>query len=167
MSLDRRPVTADRVDELLSVVRANGGRATSARRAILQTLLEHQDVHPTAEHITAAVRQSQPEVAESTVYRFLDELERLGIIDHVRLGHGPEVYHFAEHTQHHHLVCRNRGRVIEVPQQVFDSLRRQLLDTFSFQIQPHHFTLSGHCVQCQPHAVEAHGDHSHGHHSHT
>ena len=156
----------DRVDELLAIVRANGGRATSARRAILQTLLDHQDVHPTAEHITTTVRQSQPEVAESTVYRFLDELERLGIIDHVRLGHGPEVYHFAEHTQHHHLICSTCGRVIEVPHRVFDSLRKKLLDEFAFEIEPRHFTLSGRCVHCETQPIDADTEHAHQHHSH-
>jgi Fur family ferric uptake transcriptional regulator len=142
--------SAQRVDEILSVVRANGGRATTARRAILQSLLEQQDVHPTAEQITATVRQSQPEVAESTVYRFLEELQRLGIIDHVRLGHGPEVYHFAERTHHHHLVCTECGRVVEVPQRAFDPLRTQLLDDFAFAIEPRHFTLTGRCVRCPP-----------------
>lgn len=155
-------MSSDRIDEILSTVRNNGGRATSARRAILHTLFDHADVHPTAEHITAAVRASQPDVAESTVYRFLDELERLGIVDHVRLGHGPEVYHFTDHTQHHHLVCSSCGRVIEVPQSVFDPLRRQLLTDFSFEIEPHHFTLSGHCLECADSGAPA-DTHNHGH----
>jgi Fur family ferric uptake transcriptional regulator len=153
---------SERVDEILSVVRASGGRATSARRAILQTLLDHQDVHPTAEHITSAVRESQPEVAESTVYRFLDELERLGIVNHVRLGHGPEVYHFADHTLHHHLVCDACGRVVEVPHRLFDPLRKQVLEKFAFQIEPRHFTLTGRCVHCEP-AAAAHSLAAHSH----
>jgi len=141
-------VSEDRVDELLGVVRANGGRATSARRAILQMLLEHDDEHPTAEHITAAVRRSQPEIAESTVYRFLDELDKLGIINHVRLGHGPAVYHFTEHTAHHHLVCRSCGRVVEVPHEAFDVLRATLLRDYEFVIEPQHLTFDGHCSAC-------------------
>jgi Fur family transcriptional regulator, ferric uptake regulator len=156
-------VTVQRVDEILSIVRASGGRATNARRAILQTLFDHQDVHPTAEHITATVRESQPEIAESTVYRFLDELERLGIVDHVRLGHGPEVYHFTEDTHHHHLVCEQCGRVIEVPQRVFDSLRTHLLKQFSFEIEPRHFTLTGRCVRCEPGDTHSLAAHSHEH----
>jgi Fur family transcriptional regulator, ferric uptake regulator len=152
-----------RVDEILSIVRANGGRATNARRAILQTLLDHQDVHPTAEHITSTVRQSQPEIAESTVYRFLDELERLGIVDHVRLGHGPEVYHFAEHTHHHHLVCEVCGRVIEVPQHLFDRLRKQVLERFAFEIEPKHLTLTGRCGHCEPGDARSLATHSHEH----
>ncbi len=158
-------MSSQRVDEILELVRTNGGRATGARRAILQTLLDHQDVHPTAEHITAAVRESQPELAESTVYRFLDELQRLGVVEHVRLGPGPEVYHFTEHTAHHHLVCDRCGRVIEVPQKVFDSLHDELLGRFAFEIEPHHFTLSGHCLRCP--AERAPTTHSHDGHTHS
>ncbi len=141
-------MTNDRVDEILAIVRANGGRATGGRRAILQTLLDSSDEHPTAEQITATVRAQQPDIAESTVYRFLDELQRLGVVDHVHLGPGPEVYHFSEHTEHHHLVCGRCGRVIEVPGHIFDGLREQLRKEFSFEIEPHHFALEGHCTDC-------------------
>jgi Fur family transcriptional regulator, ferric uptake regulator len=159
-------VSSDRVGEILSVVRAGGGRATSARRAILETLLDHEDVHPTAEHITATVKLSQPEVAESTVYRFLEELQRLGIIEHVRLGHGPEVYHFTDRTHHHHLVCDQCGRVVEVPQRVFDSLREQILETHDFLIEPRHFTLTGRCVRCESAGEHSLAAHSHDHEPH-
>jgi len=139
-----------RIDEILAQVRAGGGRATTARRAILQTLIDHHDHHPTAEHITSAVQQDQPEIAESTVYRFLDELERLGIVDHVRLGHGPAVYHFAEDTKHHHLVCDDCGKVTEVPQQIFDALRETMQRDFAFVMEPRHFTMPGRCSRCEP-----------------
>ncbi len=140
----------DRIDEVLALVRASGGRATSTRRAILQTLLDHHDEHPTAEQITSNVQQAHPDVAESTVYRFLDELERLDVVRHVRVGHGPTVYHFAEDTHHHHLVCGTCGRMIEVNGRIFDDLRRALLRDFDFEIEPHHFTLAGHCRACEP-----------------
>jgi Fur family transcriptional regulator, ferric uptake regulator len=137
-----------RVDEVLALVRSSGGRATSARRAILQTLFEDSHEHPTAEQITSSVQRDQPDVAESTVYRFLDELEKLGVVNPVRLGHGPAVYHLAEHTHHHHLVCSRCGRMVEVSDEIFDSLRRSLRRDHSFEIEPRHFTLAGHCTSC-------------------
>ena len=137
-----------RVDEVLALVRSSGGRATSARRAILQTLFEDSHEHPTAEQITSSVQRDQPDVAESTVYRFLDELEKLGVVNPVRLGHGPAVYHLAEHTHHHHLVCGRCGRMVEVSDEIFDSLRRSLRRDHDFEIEPRHFTLAGHCTSC-------------------
>src|SRR6478735_2574656 len=99
-----------------------GGDATVPERhfhsGIPDTVGEHPE-HPTAEQLTATVQSRFPDVAESTVYRFLDDLKQLGVIDHVHLGHGPAVYHFAEDT-HHHLVCQRCHRVIEVPDEALE-----------------------------------------------
>ncbi len=105
------------------------------------------DGHPTAEELTADVQVHQPDVHESTVYRFLDELERLGVVDHVHLGHGPAVYHFADDT-HHHLVCQQCGLVIEVPDHTLDMLHRRLRTEFSFEVEPRHFAVMGRCGTC-------------------
>ncbi len=107
----------------------------------------HHDGHPTAEELTAGVQVHQPDVHESTVYRFLDELERLGVVDHVHLGHGPAVYHFADDT-HHHLVCQQCGLVIEVPDDTLDMLRRRVRTEFSFEVEPRHFAVMGRCGTC-------------------
>ncbi|HZN14002.1 MAG TPA: transcriptional repressor [Acidimicrobiales bacterium] len=136
----------DRLEAVLDVLRASGGRITSPRRAILQALIDDNG-HPTAEQLTAAVQVQQPDVNESTVYRFLDELERLGVVDHVHLGHGPAVYHFAD-DPHLHLVCEDCGAVIEVPPAVLGALRRQLHADFSFDIDPRHFAVLGRCKVC-------------------
>jgi Fe2+ or Zn2+ uptake regulation protein len=145
-------VVANRLETVLELLRANGGRVTSPRRAILRALIDH-DGHPTAEQLTSAVQADQPDVNESTVYRFLDELERLGVVDHVHLGHGPAVYHFADDA-HLHLVCETCGRVTEVPDKVVATLRRQLHAEFAFDIDPRHFAVLGRCKVCaRPSAV--------------
>lgn len=136
----------DRLDQVLGLLRAGGGRVTSARRTILEALIAHSG-HPTAEQLTARVQASQPEVHESTVYRFLEELERLGVVDHVHLGHGPAVYHFADDS-HHHLVCERCGLVVEVPDTTLDALRRRLRADHGFEVDPRHFAVLGRCQAC-------------------
>lgn len=136
----------DRFEEVLRLLRANGGRVTGARRAILRALIDH-GAHPTAEQLTADVQARHPDTHESTVYRFLDELERLGVVDHVHLGHGPAVYHFADDT-HHHLVCEACGLVVEVPDRALDDLRRRLRREFDFEMEPRHFAVPGRCGAC-------------------
>lgn len=133
-------------ETVLELLRLNGGRITSARRAILEALIGHQR-HPTAEDLTRAVQRQHPDVRESTVYRFLDDLERLGIVDHVHLGHGPAVYHFIT-DPHHHLVCDTCGEVIEVPERALMSLRRRMRDDYGFDISTRHFAVPGTCVTC-------------------
>ena len=137
---------AGRVEGVLSLLRAKGGRITTARRAILQALCAHSE-HPTAEQLTAAVQAKHPEVHESTVYRFLEDLEELGIIDHVHLGHGAAVYHFSDDT-HYHLVCGTCGKVVQVPEEEFAALRKRLRREHGFVMEQRHFALAGRCVEC-------------------
>ena len=136
----------EQAEPILGLLRARGGRVTTRRRAILETFLGIGG-HITAEVLTARVQASQPDVHESTVYRFLDELERLGVVDHVHLGHGPAVYHLASDA-HHHLVCDRCGTVVEVPESAFAELRTQLKDGYGFALQPRHFAVTGRCEAC-------------------
>jgi Fe2+ or Zn2+ uptake regulation protein len=139
-------MVVDQVEAILRLLRERGGRITSPRRGILEAFLATGG-HVTAEGLTAKVQASQPDVHESTVYRFLDDLERLGVVDHVHLGHGPAVYHLASDA-HNHVVCERCGAVIEVPEDVFDTLRRRLHDQFGFKVEPRHFAVVGRCAAC-------------------
>ena len=136
----------EEAEPILGLLRAQGGRVTTCRRTILETFLGVGG-HVTAEALTARVQISQPDVHESTVYRFLDELERLGVVDHVHLGHGPAVYHLASDA-HHHLVCDRCGAVGEVPEEVFADVRSRLESDFGFSLHPRHFAVTGRCQAC-------------------
>jgi Fur family transcriptional regulator, ferric uptake regulator len=136
----------EQAEPILGMLRERGGRVTTGRRAILEAFLGVGG-HVTAEALTARVQASHPDVHESTVYRFLDELERLGVVDHVHLGHGPAVYHLASDT-HHHLVCDRCGTVVEVPEELFADLCGRMQDEFGFTVQPRHFAVTGRCSAC-------------------
>ena len=136
----------EQAEPILALLRAQGGRVTTCRRTILETFLGIGG-HVTAETLTARVQTAQPDVHESTVYRFLDELERLGVVDHVHLGHGPAVYHLSSDA-HHHLVCDRCGTVVEVPDDVFAALRTTLHADFGFSLEPRHFAVTGRCAGC-------------------
>src|SRR5437764_10405686 len=97
---------------ILDRLRASGGRITSTCRALVNALFEHGG-HPTAEDLAAVVQARHPDVAQSTIYRILDDLEDLGEVQHTHLGHGPAVYHLAE-AAHPHLVCEEAGLAREL-----------------------------------------------------
>ena len=136
----------DRLERILDELRAGGGRITPARRALVTALLE-TDTHVTAEDLAAAVQRSHPDVHQSTIYRTLDALEELGVVDHVHLGHGRAVYHLADDA-HQHLVCEACGEVVEVPDGVFADLGDTLQRDYRFTIRPNHFAVLGRCAGC-------------------
>lgn len=137
-----------RIDAALELLRDDGGRVTTARRAIVTSLYRGDDHHVTAEDVADAVQAQQPDVHLSTVYRTLDALEHLAVVAKVDLGHGPAVYHLVDHV-HHHLVCNACGTVIEVPGDVIEPLAAELAARVGFVASPHRLTITGLCRSCR------------------
>lgn len=137
----------DAIENVLAMVRENGGRATPARRLLLDALFASSG-HRSAEELAAEVRARAPDVHLSTIYRNLEELERLGVIDSTRLGSGPATYHLASAT-HGHLVCEKCGAMTEVPDEIFSELVRVAGADYGFAINPHHFAVTGRCADCR------------------
>ena len=135
------------IEDVLTLVRKQGGRATPARRLLLQALFGSRE-HRSAEKLAAEVRSHAPDVHISTVYRNLEELERLGVIDCTRMGEGPATYHLAS-AAHGHLVCEKCGSMTEVPDDMFRALVRSARTRYGFAINPHRFAVTGRCANCQ------------------
>lgn len=134
------------LDSVLDLLRAQGHRVTTSRRILIQSLIEAGG-HRTAEELAAEVHGRAPDVHLSTIYRNLEELERLGVIEHAHLGHGAATYHLAA-VSHGHLACSKCGVTIEVPNEIFQSLRRDAKAKYGFAIDPLHFAMLGLCASC-------------------
>ncbi len=65
------------VDDVLALVRENSGRVTNSRRLLLEAIFDDPG-HHSAEDLAEIVQARAPDVHLSTIYRNLDELERLG-----------------------------------------------------------------------------------------
>ncbi|MGD0219258.1 MAG: transcriptional repressor [Acidimicrobiales bacterium] len=139
-------MVSDPVEEVLELLRAHGDRITTSRRLLLRCLFA-STAHRTAEDLAAAVHTLAPDVTLSTIYRNLEELQRLGVVVHAHLGHGPAVYHLAS-EMHGHLVCESCGAVIEAPAGFFDVLADQAWRQHGFTIDPRHFAILGLCGNC-------------------
>ncbi|HTV10447.1 MAG TPA: transcriptional repressor [Acidimicrobiales bacterium] len=139
--------TATSVDEVFALVRARGGRATSSRRAILEVLFEAGE-HLTAESIARAVQERAPEVHMSTIYRNLEDMQRLGVLVHSHLGHGPATYQLAS-AAHAHFLCEVCESTFEAPVDVFSGLAKSVKARIGFSIDPVHFAMLGRCAACQ------------------
>ncbi|HXZ61315.1 MAG TPA: transcriptional repressor [Acidimicrobiales bacterium] len=135
------------VDDALALVRARGGRATPSRRILLEVLFEAPRRHMTAEELAQAVRVRAPDVHLSTIYRNLEELERLGVVVHTHLGHSASAYQLAS-SAHGHFLCEECGKTIEVPDALFNELTRSATAEFGFSVNPHHFAILGRCADC-------------------
>ena len=101
------------VETIVARLAEAGRRRTAPRQAIVESIVRAGG-HVTADEVAAEVQSQFPSVNISTVYRTLDTLEDIGVIDHVHLGHGRAVYHLVE-EDHQHLVCEVCESVEELP----------------------------------------------------
>jgi Fur family ferric uptake transcriptional regulator len=143
---DPSDVEFSSVDDVIALLRAQGGRATSPKRILLEVLFS-DDHHLTAEQLGEAVQERAPDVHMTTIYRNLEDLQRLGVIVHTHLGHGPVTYQLAAHS-HAHLVCAECGTRITAPDELFQGLALAAKTKLGFTIDPHHFAVLGRCVNC-------------------
>jgi Fe2+ or Zn2+ uptake regulation protein len=138
---------ASSVDDVLQLVRARGGRVTESRRTLLEVLFEAGE-HRSAEELAEAVQARAPDVHISTIYRNLEDLQRLGVVVHSHLGHGPAAYQLAA-LAHGHFICEQCGATLEAPDELFRGLAGTVRAKLGFAIDPHHFAMLGLCRACQ------------------
>jgi Fe2+ or Zn2+ uptake regulation protein len=143
-------VDDDRFDEIIELLRHDGGRITTTRKAVVRALLTQPEHHMTAADITTAVRSQDPDFQESTVYRTLERLIDLRVITQARIGPGPLIYHLSDDEHRHdHLLCNKCGSVTEVPSKVLGSAVRAVDRDYGFAVDAGGFTLTGLCATCR------------------
>ncbi len=133
--------------EQLQTLKASGYRLTPQRESVLAVLAE-SDCHLTADEILQHVRRRYPYLNKSAVYRSLDLLTRLGIITLIDVGQGRAQYELHRHPHHHHLVCRDCGKIIRVDHSCFRPLEKSLRAKYGFQADLDHFAVFGRCQKC-------------------
>ncbi len=112
-------------------------------------LLASGDSHYTADALIEAIEASTPGIAESTIYRVIQRLGELDIVEHVHSGNGPAFYHLSLNC-HAHLVCSTCGSIIDIPESTLGPLARAVQNSYDFRIDPHHSALLGTCASCTP-----------------
>lgn len=123
-------------------------RMTRQRRVIWE-LLAGRGGHLTADEIFAQVRQAQPTIARSTVYRALDALEATGDVRAARLGGASVRYEVADRP-HHHAICQLCGRVQHLDQELVGAVEQELARRVGFTSVHTDLVVLGICPSCGP-----------------
>jgi Fur family transcriptional regulator, ferric uptake regulator len=126
-----------------------GFRLTRARRAVAG-VIERQDGHFTAEDVLASSRIGHRRVGRATIFRSLDLLTELGLVERVDLPSGDHAYvTCAPASHHHHLVCAGCGRSVEIGELGLEPILGRIEQTTGYRIQSHRLELFGRCPDCQ------------------
>jgi Fur family ferric uptake transcriptional regulator len=129
----------------------NDYKITPQRRVILKVFLDNVEHHLSAEEIYNIVRETNPEIGLATVYRTLDLLAELEILQKVNFGDGRSRYEFSdtEVHHHHHLICLKCGEVTEFDDDKLEELEAAIGKKSGFKIIDHQAKFFGYCQKCQ------------------
>jgi Fur family ferric uptake transcriptional regulator len=131
------------------VLAENGHHSGQARGALLQ-LLDSQACALSAIELEDALRSSKRPVARASIYRILDELERLRLVQKVQVGQEMARYEPVRTGEghHHHLVCENCGTVTPFTDPGVEEAIRKLSRRLPMRVAEHEIVLRGDCQGC-------------------
>jgi len=135
------------VNSLLDTLRRSEHRITQARRAVIETLAD-EAVHLTAPDLVVAVQKRAPSVGRASVYRTLELLARLGLVQTSTLGGPSATYALTPGKHHHHVICIECHKTVEFDECVWKELEGRLAEKLGFQFEGHLVELYGRCPDC-------------------
>ena len=115
-------MSENRLTEYHAKLVASGVRLTPQRFMVLEVLAAKPG-HTTADQVLTAVQERYPYVNKTTVYRTLELLTELGLAAMTHMGGNQTEYELVE-SPHHHLICKDCGDEIELPDSTLNPLRK-------------------------------------------
>lgn len=141
-------------DLFRQMLREKGLKITAQRTLVLEIMAEHPGEHLTAEEIFDLARHRFPEIGLATVYRALQVLVDLQVIDKISFDDGSARYELGQELgsgrhHHHHAICIGCKRVFSLEEDLLDTLEQSLLERLGFTVTDHEVKLYGYCRACK------------------
>jgi Fur family ferric uptake transcriptional regulator len=128
------------------MLRTHGLHVTAQRLAVLDAVTEHQ--HTTADEVVTRARATLGAISRQAVYDTLGTLADKGIIRRIQPSGFPALYENRIGDNHHHLVCRECGTVVDVDCAVHYTPCLTASDDHGFAIDEAEVIYWGHCASC-------------------
>ncbi|PLT28262.1 ferric iron uptake transcriptional regulator [Peribacillus deserti] len=141
-----------RIERIKKLLHSSSYKLTPQREATVRVLLENEEDHLSAEDVYLLVKEKSPEIGLATVYRTLELLTELKIVDKINFGDGVSRYDLRQEGAahfHHHLVCIECGAVDEIQEDLLGEVETVVERDWNFKIKDHRLTFHGICHRCQ------------------
>lgn len=153
-------MTETKKEKFKTLLKEKGLKITGQRMQVLEALMSCPDRHLTAEEIYEIVKANCPEIGLATVYRTIQLLLELHLVDKINLDDGFVRYEIGNVSakdikhHHHHLICLTCGKVISFQQDLLEGLERNIRETTGFEVVDHEVKLYGYCIECGGKLIE-------------
>ncbi len=125
-----------------------GYRLTEPRRAVADLIAE-QTGHFTASDLEGLVRDRRLGISRATLFRALELLTELGVVERLDLPTGEHAYVPCARVHHHHVICSRCGRTAEVDDCGVAESVAEIARRSGYRIDSHRLELFGLCRHCQ------------------
>ncbi len=123
-----------------------GLRVTSQRALILEVIRRG---HLDADEIYRQARGKQPRLSLSTVYRTLQVLKKLGLVEELHFDETHHHYEIKPPSEHQHLVCLNCGKIMEFEYPLSQKMKRDIARGKGFEVTGVEIRMTGYCSRCR------------------
>ncbi|KJD54180.1 Fur family transcriptional regulator, partial [Bacillus amyloliquefaciens] len=125
-----------RIDRIKKQLHSSSYKLTPQREATVRVLLENEEDHLSAEDVYLLVKEKSPEIGLATVYRTLELLTELKVVDKINFGDGVSRYDLRKEGAahfHHHLVCMECGSVVEIEEDLLEDVEEIIEKDWKFK----------------------------------
>jgi Fur family ferric uptake transcriptional regulator len=125
------------------------GMRFTHQRALIMEIIRKGRGHLDADEIYRRAREKESRLSLSTVYRTLQMLKKLGLVEELHFDEEHHHYEVKPSVEHHHLVCLGCGRVIEFHYPLSRYLRKKVPEAKDFDITETEIRMTGYCPKCR------------------
>lgn len=129
-----------------NLLRENGLQVTAQRLAVLRAVSAHP--HGTADDVAESVRAEIGAISKQAVYDALGILSEKCLIRRIQPAGSPALYEDRVGDNHHHLICRNCGKTVDVDCAVGDTPCLTAANDLGYQIDEAEVIYWGTCPDC-------------------
>lgn len=135
------------IDKLIEAMSKAGYRITQPRRVIISALVK-SSAHISADALVDLVRQTDPNIGRTTIYRTLELLGQLGFVNATYQGTGAAHYVLMNNDGHHHLICDSCHNVVEFDECLSGDYVEDICQRYGFSLHNHLLEIHGVCSKC-------------------
>jgi len=122
-----------------------GLRMTNQRASILEIIRQG---HLDADEVYRRAKDKQPRLSLSTVYRTLQRLKELGLVNELHFDEAHHHYEVKPSAEHHHLVCLGCGKIVEFECKLSQRMKQGIARKQGFEVTGVEVNMTGYCAKC-------------------
>ena len=128
---------------------SSAGLRMTNQRALIMDIIRRERGHPGADEVYRLARKKQPRISLSTVYRTLQILKGLGLVEEVHFDETHHHYEAKPVGEHCHLLCLGCGKIIEFKYPLALMVKVNVSDARDFDIVGSEVRMTGYCSDCR------------------